>query len=545
MKPGISLKPVKETEQIMADSKEPTGAVNRETVDWDSLRWSKHKRIVNRLQARIVKATKQGKWGKVFALQYMLTQSFSGKVLAVERVTSNKGKTTPGVDGLLWQSNRSKEMAVADLRTRGYKPQPLRRVLIPKSNGKMRPLGIPTMKDRAMQALFLLALDPVAETRADPNSYGFRKGRSCADAIDQCHKVLSHRTSSEWILEGDIKACFDKIDHEWLTANAPLGNKRMLRKWLKSGFLYKDAFHSTDEGVPQGGTISPTLANIALDGLERLLQPWSSKSTVKGRKAKVHFVRYADDFVLTGSSKELLEDEIKPVITAFFAERGLTLSPEKTVITHISDGFDFLGQNVRDYKDKVLTKPSKKSVHKHLEKLRAVIKGNKATSAYDLTQQLNPIIQGWTSYHKHASSKRTFEQIDNAIFKCLWQWAKRRHPDKGRRWIAEKYFGTLGDRRWCFFGESRKAKGEPVTRIWLKRAANTKIVRHVKIRQNANPYDPADASYFANRKAKQKQGRMAQPNDGHDFDAIDELVWLLNQQDKVTGTASRLATRGV
>jgi len=527
-------------------SRETADAANREKIDWDSIDWTKHETLVNRLQSRIVKAVKAGRWGKVKALQHLLTHSLSGKLIAVERVTTNKGKNTPGVDKQLWRHKRSKEMAVEGLTQRGYKPQPLRRVLIPKKNGKMRPLGIPTMKDRAMQALYLMALDPVAETCANPNSYGFRKARSCADAIKQCHIALNQHNAAEWILEGDIQACFDKIDHEWLMRNVPIADKRILRSWLEAGYLYADVFHNTTEGTPQGGIISPTLANIALDGLEQRLEPWSSRRTTKSRKAKVHYVRYADDFIITGSSKELLECEILPVTTAFFAERGLTLSSEKTVITHISEGFDFLGQNVRDYDGKILIMPSKKSVHSFLEKIRAAIKGNKATSAYDLICQLNPVLQGWCNYHRHACSKRTFEQIDTAVFRCLWQWAKRRHPDKSRRWIADKYFGTVGTRSWRFFGETRKAKGEPMTRNWLKLAARTIIVRHVKIRRDANPYDPADAAYFAQRKELRRQGRAAMPLNGYDaFTARQQPALLSCPQEKVTTTAPRNARRGV
>jgi RNA-directed DNA polymerase len=424
-------------------------------------------------------------------------------------------------------------MAVEDLQQRGYKPLPLRRIFIPKSNGKMRPLGIPTMKDRAMQALYLLALDPVAETCADPDSYGFRKARSCADAIEQCFKSLSSAEAAEWILEGDIKACFDNIDHDWLMRNVPLVDKRILLKWLEAGYLYGNAFYDTRRGSAQGGVISPTLANITLDGLEQRLAPWISRRTTNGRKAKVHFVRYADDFIVTGSSKELLENEILPVLETFFAPRGLTLSPEKTVITHISEGFDFLGQTIRDYDGKILIRPSKKSVKTFLEKIRATIEGNQAASAHNLICLLNPKIQGWVNYHRHACSKRTFEQIDTAIFKSLWQWAKRRHPDKNRKWIADKYFGTLGKRRWIFFGETQKAKGEPMTRNWLKLAARTPIVRHVKIRKDANPYDPSYDEYFANRKLLTKRGRIAKPT--IDYDIQDDT--------QVTTTASRNTSR--
>jgi len=217
---------------------------------------------MRRLQARIVKATQESKWGKVKALQRLLTHSFSGKVLAVKRVTENQGKRTQGVDGEIWDTPAKKAAAVHALKRRSYHPFPLRRVYIPKNNGKgHRPLGIPTMVDRAMQALYLLALDPVAETQADPNSYGFRLERCCADAIQQAHTVLRNRAGAEWILEGDIKSCFDKISHEWLLAHAPM-DKTILRKWLKAGFMEKHVLHPTDEGTPQGGICSPALANL-------------------------------------------------------------------------------------------------------------------------------------------------------------------------------------------------------------------------------------------------------------------------------------------
>jgi RNA-directed DNA polymerase len=532
---------VKETEQITVGSQEKTGAVNRELIDWDSIDWLKADRHVNRLQARIVKAVKEGRWGRVKSLQHILTRSIYAKALAVDRVTTNQGKNTPGVDKILWRHKRSKEIAVADLKQRGYKPQPLRRVHIPKSNGKTRPLGIPTMKDRAMQALYLLALDPVAETCADPNSYGFRKGRSCADAIGRTYQVLAVNNAAKWILEGDIKACFDRIDHEWLVSNVPIVDKNILHMWLKAGYLYKDAFHNTDEGTPQGGIISPTLANVALDGLERKLANWTKKPG-----AKVHYVRYADDFIVTGSSKELLRDEITPVVTAFFAERGLTLSEEKTKITHIDDGFDFLGQTIRARKGKVLTKPSKAAVHKLLTKIRTIVKSNWATSAYALIGKLNPIIQGWVNYHRHACSSRAFKQVDNAIFQCLWRWAKRRHRNKNRHWIANKYFGADGDRRWQFFGKTRLAKGAPRTKKWLVCAAKTPIIRHIKIRAAANPYDPEYATYFINRKRFIRQGRAAKPIEDLNwhYDTV-ELVQFLNTESEITTAASPKAKRGV
>ena len=236
---------------------------------WDQLDWPRHQRHVRRLQARIVKATQEGRWNKVKALQWLLTHSFSGKALAVKRVTENKGKRTPGVDRLIWRTPKAKLKAIETLKCRGYRPQPLRRVYIPKANGKQRPLGIPTMKDRAMQALYLLALEPIAETTAAPNSYGFRPKRSTADAVQQCFIALVGRNAAEWVLEGDIKGCFDHISHDWMLRHVRM-DKRILQKWLKSGYVDNRTLYPTDEGTPQGGIISPTLANLTLDGLEAL-----------------------------------------------------------------------------------------------------------------------------------------------------------------------------------------------------------------------------------------------------------------------------------
>src|SRR6266849_3415300 len=315
-------------------------------VTWDGINWADVQRHVRRLQTRIVKATQAGRHNKAKALQWLLTHSFSGKALAVKRVTENKGKNTPGVDKVTWKTPRAKTNAMASLKRRGYSPLPLRRVLIPKKNGKTRPLGIPVMKCRAMQALYLLALDPVAETLADPNSYGFRPGRSTADAIEECFGMLAKRASPQWILEGDIKGCFDAISHGWLLSHIPL-EKVTLRKWLKAGYMEGRVLHPTEEGTPQGGIISPVLANMTLDGLEALLRKTFLHNTKReGRyyNAQVNLIRYADDFVITGRSKELLEEEVKPLVEQFMRERGLELSPEKTVITHIEEGFDFLGQ---------------------------------------------------------------------------------------------------------------------------------------------------------------------------------------------------------
>jgi len=321
----------------------PVGAASRASADWGQINWNHVHRDVRRLQARIVQATQAGRWNKVKALQRLLTRSFSGKALAVRRVTENRGHRTPGVDRETWDTPEQKATAITRLRARGYRPQPARRVYIPKASGKRRPLGILTMTDRAMQVLYLLALDPVAETTADRHSYGFRVGRSPADAMERCFKLLSKYDRAEYVLEGDIRSAFDRISHAWLEAHIPM-DKAILHKWLKAGYMEKNVFHATDEGSPQGGPISPALANLTLDGLERLLAEHYPRTTRVGKRAKVNLCRFADDFIITGSSRELLEGEVKPLVEQFLRERGLELSQEKTVVTHVGDGFDFLGQ---------------------------------------------------------------------------------------------------------------------------------------------------------------------------------------------------------
>ena len=322
-------------------------------VTWDGINWANAQHHVRRLQTRIVKATQASRHNKAKALQWLLTHSFSGKALAVKRVTENKGKNTPGVDNVTWKTPGAKTNAIASMRRRGYSPLPLRRVFIPKKNGKTRPLGIPAMKCRAMQALHLLALEPIAETTADPNSYGFRPERSTADAGAQCFNSLARSNSAEWVLEADIQSCFDKISHDWLIANVPT-DKAILKKWLKAGFVYHNELFPANAGTPQGGIISPVAANMTLDGLEARLAEKFPRAKLKG--LKMNMVRYADDFIITGHSKEWLEQEVKPVVVEFLAERGLVLSPEKTRVTHIREGFDFLGWNIRKYSGKLLMK---------------------------------------------------------------------------------------------------------------------------------------------------------------------------------------------
>lgn len=484
-----------------------TGAPPHSEVDWTKIH-----REVRGLQVRIAKATQEGRWGRVKALQHLLTRSYSGKMLAVKRVTENRGKNTPGVDGAIWRTPAAKSRGVASLRRHGYQPMPLRRVYIPKSNGKKRPLGIPTMKDRAMQALWKLALEPVAETTADPNSYGFRPERSTADAIGQCFNLWARSNAVEWILEGDIRGCFDNISHEWLLKNVPM-DREILRKWLKAGFIDENTFYATEDGTPQGGVISPVLANMTLDGLEATLHARFGKRCRAQPWYRVHVVRYADDFIVTGATKEILETEVRPVVEQFMATRGLELSEEKTRITHIEEGFDFLGQNVRRYNGKLLIKPSKKNVKTFLGKVRGVVKANKTAHQRSLILLLNPIIRGWAQYHRHVVASKTFAAVDHWIWRTLWYWSKRRHPNKSAQWVMEKYFRTRRSRTWVFGTRMRLPDG---SNRWvdLYLAADLPIRRHPKIRRDANPFDPTWDAYFAQRRrSRVETSRTARAED--------------------------------
>jgi RNA-directed DNA polymerase len=490
-------------EKQMSAAATLAGASPDAATDWHAINWHALRRIVRRLQARIVKAVREGRWGKVQALSWLLTHSFAGRALAVLRVTQNQGCRTPGVDGERWHTPAKKTTAVHTLRTRGYHPRPLRRVYIPKSNGKKRPLGIPTLTDRAMQALHLLALDPIAETTADRNSYGFRIGRSCADALRQCHHLLGRRHSARWILEGDIKSCFDRISHDWLLTQVPM-DRVVLRKWLKAGFLEQGLLQATTEGTPQGGICSPTLANLTLDGLERLLQGWFARNGREQRRHKVHLVRYADDFLITGTSRELLEEAVRPMVIRFLQERGLELSEEKTHITPIEEGFDFLGQTLRRFDAKVLTRPSRKSVASLLDKVRETVRNSGQADAGSLILRLNPVIRGWALYHRHGASARTFVRVDRVIFRSLWCWVRRRHRRKTTGWLKDRYFPAAGRRSWVFTG-TMVGRQDAAETVHLVRASDVSIRRHVKVRGDAHPYDPAWEPYYEERLSARMQ----------------------------------------
>jgi RNA-directed DNA polymerase len=475
---------------------------------WDQVDWPIVHRRVRGLQIRIAKATRDQDWRRVKALQRFLVNSYSAKALAVKRVSENDGKRTPGVDDEIWTTPEAKWRAIQRLDSRGLRPQPLRRVYIPKrgSTTKKRPLGIPVMIDRAQQALYLQGLEPVAEMRADPHSYGFRRNRGTQDAIAQVFNLLARKTSASWILEGDIKGCFDNFGHGWLESHIPMDTK-VLSGWLNAGYVESGKLFPTEAGTPQGGIASPTIANIALDGLETMLTERFGSTAKSIHQFRVRLVRYADDFIITGTSKELLEREVKPCVEAFLAERGLELSQEKTKITHISEGFDFLGQNVRKYGDKLLIKPSAKNVKAFLDKIRETIRVNRSAKQENLIRLLNPMIRGWANYHRHVVAKRTYAMVDHHIWQALWRWARRRHPNKLCGWVRRKYFRTLDHRHWVFATATRGYTGEPRL-LALLSATDTRIVRHVRVKSDANPFDPVWDSYFAERKCSRMLQRL-------------------------------------
>jgi len=465
------------------------------TIDsntWINLPWDRINKRVIRLQMRIAKAIKEERFGKVKALQRLLTCSFHAKCLAVKRATTSKGAKTPGIDNVVWRTSLQKIKAVLSLKRCKYRPLPLKRIYIPKKDkSKLRPISIPAMKDRAMQNLWHMALSPIAEIGADYNAYGFRLKRSAQDAIQQCYASLCHKTSAQYIFEGDIYSCFNNISHQWLLENI-LMDKVILKKFLKAGFMEKQKLYPTEAGAEQGNIISPTLALMALSGLERAVK---SNFTALDR---VHVIIYCDDFIITAKSKELITERIIPIVTKFLNNVGLELSEKKSKITHIDDGFDFLGFNVRKHNRKLLIKPSKCNVKAFLEEIKSTIKTNYAAKTVNLIMLLNSKIRGWSNYYRGAVSSRIFAKIDDEIFKSLWKWAIHRHPNKGRFWIVDKYFTRYRLSNWRFYAKS-KDKEVNNKMVYLYKATDTPIRRHIKVIGAAQPFDNEFRGYFEKR----------------------------------------------
>jgi RNA-directed DNA polymerase len=467
---------------------------------WESIPWKTAEQYVNRLQLRIVKAVTEKKWNRVKRLQYLLVHSWYAKALAVKRVSSNKGKQTPGVDQVVWNTPSKKYQAVHQLSSKNYTAKPLKRVYIRKYGKKeKRPLSIPTMKDRAMQALHLMALEPIAETTGDRTSFGFRKNRSAHDAMAYMFRLLSRKASPQWVVEGDIKGCFDNISHSYILTHIPLPS-RMLRKWIQAGYIFHKEFFPTIKGTAQGGIVSPTVANMVLDGMEQSLGTvfWSNKNGVLNKsnlnKNCINLVRYADDFIVTARTKEAAL-QAKECIQHFLAKRGLELSDEKTHITHIDQGFDFLGWNFRKYHQKLLIKPSKKSIQKFTNTCRIILQTSKSSTQKELIRKLNFVIRGWRQYHQPVCAKQAFKVLDHRLWYMLWRWARRRHRNKGKQWIQKKYWKTIHSRKWVFMDNN----------IRLLTLSEFPIVRHIPLILTMNPFLEQD--YFMTRKKKQQKLR--------------------------------------
>ena len=472
------------------DARKREGTANG---SWNRIDWAKAEKTVNRIQTRIVKAVESGKSGLVKRLQYLLAHSFSAKALAIRRVTSSHGKRTPGVDGVVWKAQKEKYEAIFQLNDVGYHPKALRRIYIEKPGKKeKRPLSIPAMKDRAMQALYLQTLAPVAETQADKTSFGFRENRSTADAMQYAFLRLSRKTSPQWVVEGDIKGCFDNINHQWLLDHVPMDSD-ILSKFLKADYSYGNRLFPTTQGAAQGGVISPTLANLTLDGMKQELA-----LGIKDRKH--HFIRYADDFVVIvrdeGAAKEAIG-----IINTFLEKRGLSLSETKTKITHITEGFDFLGWNFRKYRNgRLLVKPARNSVKRLVDRLRILFHKMRTATQDELIKALNTRISGWSNYHACVCAKQTFNKMDNYISLKLWKWGKRRHGKKSSDWVRKRYWRKSGNRNYEF------ATGKQS----LKRCSDMPIVRHHLVKLDKNPY--TDGAYFAQKAKWRRQRRRTAYN---------------------------------
>lgn len=499
----------------MLNTKHKVSAVSPIT-DWDQIPWRKLEQYVKKLQQRIYKAESQGKKRKVRELQRILLRSKSSLLISIRRVTQlNKGKRTSGVDGFkaLTPAERLKlyyEMEEQNLYS--HKVEAAKRTYIPKRAGekKLRPLGIPTVKDRVYQNIVKLALEPQWEVRFESTSYGFRPKRSAHDAIEAIYNKVGRK--KQWIFEGDFKGCFDNLDHNHILEKIQgFPAIKIIEKWMKAGYIEEDAFVQTDKGTPQGGIISPLLANIALDGMEEELGVKYIKTNTK-RDGMIYevrdtktVVRYADDFVIMCETKEEAEsmyDKLKP----YLAKRGIELSMEKTKVTHLSEGFDFLGFNIRSYKnlkapqkaDRLFIKPSAKSISKFKEKVReeiAIIHGGNATA---LIHKLNPMIRGFANYFSHVVSKKTFQKIDHWLYRKVFAFVKRLHRNKPAYWIYNTYYkpdkAGISKNKWIFT--------DPITTNQLVGMSYTPIIRHTLIRYKHSPFDASLEQYFIRRSVK-------------------------------------------
>ena len=451
---------------------------------------------VRHLQGRIYRAATHEDHAQVKNLQKLMVRSMSAKLKAIRQVTQeNSGKQTPGIDGVVCDTPQKRLALLQDgLSLQGYRPKPVKRGYIPKSSGGQRPLGIPTQKDRVMQALVKMALEPAWESRFEANSYGFRPGRCTMDAITALHTCMNRQGASQWVLDADIKGCFDNIDHTALLTRLPVFTTT-IRRWLKAGVVALGRYTDTEAGTPQGGVASPLLANMALDGMERLFDGEDTTGNPQrpswktGQNKGISLIRYADDLVIVAPSRTVLEHYVLPTLARFLAERGLRLSEAKTHIVHSTEGFNFLGCEIRRFPRALLTQPQKTKMLGHYRAITTYLHQHKQSPAVPVIHDLNPKMRGWGNYYRHCAATRAFRKLDHMVWHALWRWAKRRHPNKSAQWVSQRYFRTVGHRQGVF----AQAKA-PI--LWYQ---DIPITRYPKVRGKSSPMTPALKAYWTQR----------------------------------------------